>query len=539
MGDVEPAAGQPYSRHRRPSVPLALGLALLIALLTFWDVVADYQANRRMVAGQMEQVATFVARQVEEEARIIADLLNEAAQGDAEGRPLSWLKGRLQILPGILSLSVIDATGTVVGKVGKHAGMPDGLSSAVFLAQLRTHMNKDGQAVTLTERDGQAIFSFVRPRPAAQGGFAGVVVLEAEAALFEPALSAATIIDGVGITLSRHDGGILLRYPEEAAPEDDSANVSAIRALAAIPLTVSVTMTSDEAFAEARARAVSGLLSALAVALALVIFAVMLDRRERARAALEEQLAAYGRDLERQVSERTIRLSSVNAELEQFAYVASHDLQEPLRTVISFLQLLEKRTAGKLGAEEKEYVDFAVQGAKRMSRLIQDLMAFSRLGRLDAEPQPVDTQAVAAEACTSLRGAIDETGAQVLIGPLPVVHGIRTQIASIFLNLIGNSIKYRALDRVPELRIEAERNGNFWHFTVADNGIGIGEEYLERVFGIFQRLHTIEDYDGTGIGLALVRKVVESHGGRAWAAQNIHHGAIIHFTLPAEPAPLS
>jgi signal transduction histidine kinase len=237
--------------------------------------------------------------------------------------------------------------------------------------------------------------------------------------------------------------------------------------------------------------------------------------------AAHDQLDAQTRDLERS-----------NAELEQFAYVASHDLQEPLRKVASFCQLLEQRYKGQLDERADQYIEFAVDGAKRMQQLINDLLAFSRVGRLGDTPQPVDLSEAARRALANLDATVVESRAQVEIEPLPTVSGESSLLTTLFQNLISNALKFHGEDP-PRVRIGVARDGGEWLFTCADNGIGIDPEYAERVFVIFQRLHGKDEYAGTGIGLAMCRKIVEHHGGRIWLDPGATPGTTFRFTLPA------
>jgi signal transduction histidine kinase len=225
-------------------------------------------------------------------------------------------------------------------------------------------------------------------------------------------------------------------------------------------------------------------------------------------------------------------LQRSNAELEQFAYVASHDLQEPLRKVASFTQMLQNRYGGRLDDRADSYIDFAVDGAKRMQELINDLLAFSRVGRVTDEMTVVDCNELVEHAQRSMAGAIEDTGARVEIGALPSVRGEARLLELVFANLLSNGIKFRG-DDAPLITLEAKRDGDEWCFTVADNGIGIDPEYADRIFIIFQRLHPRSAYDGTGIGLAMCRKIVEYHGGRIWFEASTGPGATFRFTLPA------
>jgi signal transduction histidine kinase len=249
--------------------------------------------------------------------------------------------------------------------------------------------------------------------------------------------------------------------------------------------------------------------------------------RERIVHELSAVQAASAR-LEEQARE----LSRSNVELEQFAYVASHDLQEPLRKVASFCQALQRRYQGQLDDRADQYIEFAVDGAKRMQILINDLLVFSRVGRSGREHELIGAGELVAQACTALSGALDEAGAEVVVPPeLPTVRGERALLASVFQNLIANAVKFHGPDP-PVVRIGFRRDGGFWEFSCADNGIGIGPEYAERIFAIFQRLHAKEVYPGTGIGLAMCRKIVERHGGRIWLDTDPPEGACFRFTLP-------
>jgi signal transduction histidine kinase len=242
------------------------------------------------------------------------------------------------------------------------------------------------------------------------------------------------------------------------------------------------------------------------------------------------------------LEDQTEELRRSNRDLEQFAYVASHDLQEPLRKVTSFCQLLQKRYAGQLDERADQYIEFAVDGAKRMQQLINDLLAFSRVGRTTGDFVDVPLDDALAEAVNRLSAAIDEASADVSADPLPVVLGDPTLLTQVFQNLIGNAVKFRGA-QPPRVHIAVHRDDEFWEFACTDNGIGIAPEYADKVFVIFQRLHPREEYGGTGIGLALVKKILEFHGGRIWLGpETSGPGTTLCFTLPvmvaAPPEPV-
>jgi light-regulated signal transduction histidine kinase (bacteriophytochrome) len=246
------------------------------------------------------------------------------------------------------------------------------------------------------------------------------------------------------------------------------------------------------------------------------------ERQESARKRAEEQAARLMEDLQRS-----------NAELEQFAYVASHDLQEPLRMVSSYTQLLARRYKDKLDKDADEFIAFAVDGANRMQRMINDLLTYSRAGTRGKEFTSVDCEAALGQAHANLRIAIEEHNAVITHDPLPTVMADEGQLAQLFQNLISNAIKFRG-EEPPRIHVSARRRNQEWVLSVRDNGIGIEPQYTERIFVIFQRLHTRAEYPGTGIGLAICRRIVERHGGRIWVESEPGKSSTFFFTLPAK-----
>jgi len=256
----------------------------------------------------------------------------------------------------------------------------------------------------------------------------------------------------------------------------------------------------------------------------------IVDELEASRAA-REQLAEQAAALD----EQAVELRRSNAELEQFAYVASHDLQEPLRKVASFCQLLEKRYGDQLDERGASYIGYAVDGAKRMQVLINDLLTFSRVGRLNTTHAEVDLAAVLADARDNIATAVEESGAEIILPPggLPDVIGDPTLLTILWQNLVGNAVKFRRDGVPPRITVEWERDEDQYSFSVTDNGIGISPEFADKVFVIFQRLHGRDAYAGTGIGLALCKKIVEYHGGSIWIDTSYTQGTRFRFTLPA------
>ncbi|HUE97027.1 MAG TPA: PAS domain S-box protein [Longimicrobiaceae bacterium] len=263
-------------------------------------------------------------------------------------------------------------------------------------------------------------------------------------------------------------------------------------------------------------------ISQLTVGSTRVFTAVLRDVTERRRS--EEALAANARELERS-----------NAELEQFAYVASHDLQEPLRMVASYTQLLARRYRGQLDEDADEFIGYAVDGVTRMQALISDLLAYSRVGRREVEPAAVPMNALLDRVLLSLGPSIEEKGAVVTRDPLPSVSGDQTQLEQLLQNLIANAIKFHG-EKPPRVHVSATADGDEWTFSVRDEGIGIDPQFQERIFVIFQRLHSRNEYPGTGIGLAICRKIVERQGGRMWLESAPGKGSTFFFTLPVTQA---
>lgn len=254
-----------------------------------------------------------------------------------------------------------------------------------------------------------------------------------------------------------------------------------------------------------------------------------------------EQLVKTNSELEGQIAKRKeaeailkqtlADLTRSNEDLQQFAYVSSHDLQEPLRNVTSCLQLLEQKYKDKLDDDADQYIHYAVEGASRMKALILDLLAYSRIGTKGKPLQSVDCEQVLLQAVENLASAITEAAAEITHDPLPSITADDTQLLQVFQNLIGNAVKFRR-DVPARIHVSAEKNTNEWVFSVKDHGIGIKSQYLEKIFVIFQRLHKRSQYDGTGMGLAIVKKVVERHGGRVWVESQPGVGTTFYFAIP-------
>ena len=253
------------------------------------------------------------------------------------------------------------------------------------------------------------------------------------------------------------------------------------------------------------------------------------------------QLTRMNQELESEVAERrgteeTLKktmaeLERSNKELEQFAYIASHDLQEPLRMVSSYLQLIAGRYKGRLDADADDFIHYAVEGANRMQTMINDLLAYSRVGTRGGPFEPADCNGILEQTLSNLKFPLEETGAVITHDPLPVVTADASQLVQVFQNLISNAIKFGG-EKTPEIHISADKKGGEWIFSVKDNGIGFDPKYADKIFDTFKRLHTAVKYPGSGIGLTICRKIIERHGGRIWAESEPGKGATFYFTIP-------
>jgi signal transduction histidine kinase len=249
-----------------------------------------------------------------------------------------------------------------------------------------------------------------------------------------------------------------------------------------------------------------------------------------ARDAAHAQLETLNAELEGRIEERTRDLTQANEELQQFAYVASHDLQEPLRTITSFTQLIEARYKGRFDEDADEFIGYIVSSSRRMTDLINGLLALVRLRKAGHATVPVCFDKLLQDAEISLHVAIQESEAEIQHGPLPALVVDKVQFSQVLQNLISNAIKYRRKER-PLIRVDAKRDGSNWIFSVSDNGRGFNQEFAERIFGLFQRLHS-RDIEGTGMGLSISRKILERHGGRIWAESTEGVGSTFYFSLP-------
>lgn len=265
-----------------------------------------------------------------------------------------------------------------------------------------------------------------------------------------------------------------------------------------------------------------------------------LKKEYRERMDLIDELRDSLTELKRtkeELEQRSQDLARSNVDLQQFAYAASHDLKEPLRGVEGFTKLLARRYKGRLDENADEFIYFILEGVQRMQTLIRDLLAYSQIGTQGMHLQPMESESAVAQALTNLKTAIDEKGAVITHDALPEVTADPSQLGRLFQNLIGNAIKFCG-EKTPEVQVSAERKGDSWIFSVRDNGIGIDRDSADRIFVIFQRLHSRKEYEGTGIGLAICKRIVERHGGSIWVESEPGKGSAFYFTIPERQSPV-
>ncbi len=413
---------------------------------------------------------------------------------------------------------------------------------------------------------GQPVIPITLPILAADSSFSGVAIVGVNPDELSKILVAANtrrtgsgallMEDATILSIAPFDPGLLGKVLPQAFGDDvrggnfvfsrrDQIADSAPRFVGARPimgrgLIVTSSLAEDDVLSSWHRELYETLGISIPMSVAIFILAWMADRRERdkinllhvikeERDALDKTVAARTKDL----ADVAKRLTQSNAELEQFAYVASHDLKEPLRMVSSYVQLLERRYRDKLEGDGLEFINFAVDGVHRIEALITDLLEYSRIGRKGSPPALFDSAEAVSEALLNLEISLEECGATFTAGPMPTLRGEVSQFKRLMQNLIGNAIKYRAQGRKPEIGVNAELQGKFWKFSVADNGIGIESQFFDKIFQVFQRLHGRGQYDGTGIGLAVCKKVVECHGGEIWVESELGKGSTFFFTVPA------
>ena len=413
----------------------------------------------------------------------------------------------------------------------------EGLSELTDLRGLRVGVTAGGLPKTLVEADpairmviiADYLDGFLKLRD----GRLDAVIADQWVGTYQLAEHGLRSVRTDGDSIARLGSSIAVRKGESALLEEINGGLRSLRADGTLARITAAWRPKEVVF-ETREQMMrkifDGSIGVLSVLLVIsTLWGLTLWREIRRRRRTESIL----RDSERHLSDTVETLSRLNAELTRFATITSHDLQEPIRSIVSFSQLLQRHLGENLDADGREFLGFIVNGGRRMSDLIQDLLSYTKISNRQSPHLPLDLDRVAAAACDNLRALIDERGARLDIAPLPRVIGERILLIELFQNLINNAIKFTPADRSPQIRIWARRDGDHWCLAVGDHGIGISPEYHQRIFEIFQRLHTGSAYPGTGIGLALCQRIVEQHGGSIWVESEEGVGATFLFTLPA------
>lgn len=544
------------------TVPAAImGLAGLLIAVLWLAVGIELRHDAATTRASVETQVTNLARAFEEHVLRTTSGIDQALQhlrAEIEHDPKS-LDRQVTLLRRslprefVVQIGTIDASGRLAYS---DLGLPPEPSNLGDREHFKFHRDTAEDVLFITKPvlgrvSGKWSLQFTRRLYGPGGAFAGVIVMSVAPDYFTRFYQSIDVGDHGAVTLLGHDGVIRARatrtppakepmglkltnrpFLDPAGPAagiyemativDGVVRIVAYRRIASIPLTVLVSVGKDEALSAAVDRQWILLQggSALTVVLLTVFSTVgwLVARQQHFQAAVAQQAQ---------------QLSRSNNELEAFAYAISHDLREPLRTVNSFLALLAKRAGAKLDANETEFIKFARDGALRMDRLIVGLLEYSRVGRREHPFESISLSEVADLAVANLRSTLEASHASVRIAPnLPRVLGDGDELVRLFQNLVGNALKYHAADRAPVIVIDCERRDREWIIQVSDNGIGIASEHFERIFGIFQRLHGRDEYDGCGIGLALCRKIVEHHHGRIWLTSREGEGSTFFVALP-------
>lgn len=544
---------------------LFLGPLLLILGLLAYQSWSGYQAARREAQITVANLADVLSYSIDSSLeRIRADLDVFAAMLDADELAGTLTPGKralvetnmaqsLRGFSAVLNYRAFAPNGDSIVAAGRaNPQVKLNVADRAWFQQLRDTPERDTvlSDVLISRASGAPGIVFARPVRTDDGRFVGAVNAYIDLDWFQGLIDRLDIgTDGLVTLRHRDDARLLLRRPkvteqlnesntglytlhtsaiiraegEFVSAIDSLTRLYAFRRLENYPLTVVVAVSPDHYLKAWRLQA------SLTALIALLLGTIQIATYHRLNRAYGETVA-----MAEQLRTSNLNLQRSNAELEEFAYIASHDLQTPLRNIASFSQLLERRYKPQLGGEGREFIDFIVTNATRMSGLIQDLLAYARVSRLEQAPQPVSVTAVLEQVLIDLAKPIRASEAKINFAPLPTLTVSEHQLASLLMNLIENAIKYRAPDHPPEITIAAilDQPG-LWHFTVTDNGIGIDEEHWEKIFAIFQRLHNVEAYPGTGIGLALCRRIVHRWGGRIWVQSVPGQGSTFHFTVPA------
>ncbi|MBI2240516.1 MAG: hypothetical protein HYU59_06885 [Magnetospirillum gryphiswaldense] len=543
-------------RARGPLLFAPLLLILVLLGLQNWSAYDAAQREARITVANLADVLTLTIDSTL--VRIYADLgtfahiLNVASPDSRLDLVRASMDQSLSGFDAVLNYRAFDAKGDSVLGIGRaSADMPLNVADRQWFQTLLENPQHDFvlSEVLISRASGKPGIVLARPLRDQNQRFIGAVIGYIDLQWLQRQVDKLNIGDDGLVTLRlREKAQLLLRRPQiitelnesntglyalhlSSATRSDGEFVSAIdhlnrlyafRSLPHFPLAVVVALT-DRHYLESWSR--QALFTGI---LALVLTLIQISVYRRLHRAYADTVA-----MANELQHSNLNLERSNAELEEFAYIASHDLQTPLRNIASFSQLLARRYQSQLDREGREFIDFIVTNATRMSGLIQDLLAYARVSRAEGETPPMESAQVLQQVLADLAPQITALDARVEVGPLPWIATSPHQLSSLFSNLVENALKYRHPDRPPLIRVTAEpAPDGFWHFTVADNGIGIAAEHWEQIFAIFQRLHTVDAYPGNGVGLALCRRIVHRWGGNIWVESRLGEGSSFHFTAP-------
>lgn len=551
-----------WRRLMRPRFLLLLTFALCFAggvAAAGALVWADYHDSRAAAEAatrhQGRLLQEFVERTLDASdlmVRRLGDQFSAPPAGQLTSEQGMALRAALAASPHLANVLVVNAKGQVVadglGKLAPELSLVrQEWVRAVLGAEVSgLYMSK----ASLDEDSGKVVFTLALALRDNDGRMIGAVAAQVDIQTF------ATLVDDqdmIGarpsLALYRMDGALLAAHPLAVGdigrnmaalplfsthlpkavhgtftslPDEGDVRIVSYRTLAARNLVVCASISLDQAMAPWRQRSALTLVTTLLVLALLAALSHGMARQMRRDRMVNQALRAANRDLSRS-----------NADLEQFAYVASHDLKEPLRNIASYVQLLQRRYQGRLDEDADAFIGYTVDGVRRMQMIINELLVYSRIGTGPLTRGPVQTGVLVSGVLANLKAVIAEAGAAVEVrGPLPVVVGDAGQLTSVFQNLISNGLKYHRDDVRPELTVAVADQGDFWRFSIIDNGIGIDAQYHRQIFELFKRLHARDRYSGTGIGLAVCQRVIERHGGEIWVESVPGQGASFHFTLP-------
>lgn len=540
--------------HRPMMLAGAGAIAVFVAALA-GEIVAERLAAVDMAFERLENLARIADENVSGSLKLLDVMLQDvgreanAVENSSDERDLlSSMNARTAAVDGLRTITISDAAGKIVHSTRPEVKGFDAGGRAYF-TEPRDSPDRDRLFVTgpIKASLGVVVLFVSRPRPPVDGQWNGVATAAVPPGHFTTMLETVRPRDDGFAALIDRGGNVVAWSPEREGIPDGTARETGLAAMTApnrVAVRAALAVAGEDVrrLVVVRATGHPKLFVAVGQSEKTVLAEWLEDTLMKGGAGgfvvflamlLLHRLAVY----ERELAGKTEALTEANRELQAFVYVVSHDLQEPLRTVGSFLELLRQRYQGRLDADADEFIGFAVEGAERMSAMVRDLGNLSRLSTRGGEFRPVAIAGALEAALANLKLAIDEAGAGVsLAAGLPTVRGDEGQLARLFQNLIGNAVKFRDHGRAPLIHVGAERRGRDWVFAVEDNGIGIEEKHFEKIFMIFRRLHGREEYEGTGIGLAVCKRIVERHGGRIWVESSPGKGSAFKFTIPADGA---